>query len=168
MAEAQAAALPLKEYETIYILRPDLPKATAEKVAARVEDVVGREGGKLTLVENWGRRTLAYPIQHQKRGVYVYVKYLGDGATVAEVERNFRMLDEVMRFQTVKVSDGIDPASVTVDAEALKFEAEEPPAEEEEELTYEQQLGLVEGPRSLERERDDRDMDDDDDYEDEE
>lgn len=163
MAEAQAAALPLREYETIYVLRPDLPKATLEKVASRVEDVVGREGGKMTLVENWGRRPLAYPIQHQKRGVYVYVKYLGDGAVVAEVERNFRMLDEVMRFQTVKVSDGIDPANVVIDAEALKFEAEEPPAEEEDGLTYEQELGLVEGPRQVDRDRD-RDVDD---YEDE-
>ncbi len=167
MAEAQAAALPLREYETIYVLRPDLSKATLEKVAARVEDVVTREGGKLTLVENWGRRALAYPIEHQKRGVYVYVKYLGDGAVVAEVERNFRMLDEVMRFQTVKVADGIDPASVTVDAEALKFEAEDPPAEEEEGLTYEQELGLVEAPRSAERDRDERDIDEDD-YEDDE
>lgn len=167
MAEAQAAALPLQEYETVYILRPDLAKATAEKVAARVEDVVSRERGKLTLVENWGRRALAYPIHHQRRGVYVYVKYLGDGATVAELERNFRMLDEVMRFQTVRLTDGIDPTTVTVDAEALKFEAEEPPAEEEEELTYEQQLGLVEGPRAVERDRDDRDADEED-YEDEE
>jgi len=163
MAEAQAAALPLREYETIYVLRPDLSKATLEKVASRVEDVVNREGGKLTLVENWGRRALAYLIEHQKRGVYVYVKYLGDGALVAEIERNFRMLDEVMRFQTVKVSEGIDPANVVVDAEALKFEAEDPPAEEEEGLTYEQELGLVEGPRPADRERD-RDADD---YEDE-
>ncbi len=147
MTQAQAA-LPLREYETIYVLRPDLTKAVAEKVATRVEDVVGREGGKLTLVENWGRRSLAYDVQHYKRGHYVYIKYLGGGETVSELERNFRMLDEVMKFQTVKVADGIDPSTVQVDAEATKFEADEPSAEEEEvELTLEQELGLAEAPR---------------------
>lgn len=156
MAEAQKAALPLREYESIYVLRPDLAKATLEKVAGRVEDVIGREGGKLTLVENWGRRALAYKVQKYTRGVYVYVKYLGDGKTVSELERNFRLLDEVMKFQTVKVADGINPADVAIDAEAVKFEAEEPPsAEDEPELTLEQQLGLVEGAKLPREERDD-------------
>jgi small subunit ribosomal protein S6 len=156
MAEAQKAALPLREYESIYVLKPDLAKATLEKVAGRVEDVIGREGGKLTLVENWGRRALAYKVQKYTRGVYVYVKYLGDGKTVSELERNFRLLDEVMKFQTVKVADGINAADVTIDAEAVKFEAHEPPsADEEPELTLEQQLGLVEGAKLPREERDD-------------
>ncbi len=168
MAEAQKAALPLREYESIYVLRPDLAKATAEKVASRVEDVVTREGGKLTLVENWGRRALAYKVQRYTRGVYVYVKYVGDGRTVSELERNFRLLDEVMKFQTVKIGDGINAADVQVDAEAVKFEAEEPPSsEEEQELTLEQQLGLVEGAKFPVRDRDD-DLDDMDDQEDDE
>lgn len=156
MAEAQKAALPLREYESIYVLKPDLAKATLEKVAGRVEDVIGREGGKLTLVENWGRRALAYKVQKYTRGVYVYVKYLGDGKTVSELERNFRLLDEVMKFQTVKVADGINAADVTIDSEAVKFQAEEPPsAEDEPELTLEQQLGLVEGAKLPREERDD-------------
>ena len=57
------AALPLREYESIYVLRPDLAKATAEKVLLALNDVIAREGGKLTLVENWGRRQLAYKVQ---------------------------------------------------------------------------------------------------------
>lgn len=160
----EATTVPrVREYETIYVLSPTTPKEASDKVASRVTEVLAREGGTLTLVENWGRRQLAYPVSKHRRGVYVYLKYTGGGAVVAELERNFRMLDEVMRFQTVKVSEGIDPANVVVDAEALKFEAEDPPAEEEEGLTYEQELGLVEGPRPADRERD-RDADD---YEDE-
>ena len=68
-----------KEYETIYILRSDVDADTAEKVQARVAEVVGRENGKLVKVEAWGRRKLAYPVAKQKRGVYVYVKYVGRG-----------------------------------------------------------------------------------------
>lgn len=153
MAEAQKAGLPPRLYEAVYILRPDLTKETSEKVAQRVAEVVSREGGTLTLVENWGRRPMSYEIQHYKRGVYVYINYLGDGALVAELERNFRLLDEVMRFQTVKLSDS--PESIEVDAERVKFEAYEPSAEEEEdELTLEQELGLVQSPHRM-RDRDD-------------
>jgi len=169
MAEAAAIkGLPLREYEVIYILRADVSKETAERIATRVEDVVAREGGKLTRVENWGRRPLAYEINASRRGVYVYVSYLGQGNVVAELERNFRLLDEVIRFQTVKVND--EPGDVVVDAESIKFEAVEPPAEgEEEELTIEQELGLVDSPRRF-RQREERhdfdDMGDDDDDED--
>lgn len=159
MAEAAKSELPLREYEVIYILRSDVTKETAERVATRVEDVVAREGGKLTRVENWGRRQLAYEIRGNKRGVYVYVRYLGDGALVAELERNFRMLDEVIRFQTVKISD--DPGEIQIDDEAIKFQAVEAVAEgEEEDLTLEQRLGLVEAPKRLRPVEDLEDLED--------
>jgi small subunit ribosomal protein S6 len=145
MAEAAKKEHPLREYEVIYILRPDVTKETAEKVATRVSDVVQRLGGKLTRIENWGRRLLSYEINHSRRGLYVYVTYQGDGALVAELERNFRMLDEVIRFQTVKIGD--EAAHAEIDPETLKFEAEDAPLDEEEGLTLEQRLGLVASPR---------------------
>jgi small subunit ribosomal protein S6 len=107
---------------------------------------MGKAGGRLTLVENWGRRQLAYPVQKHTRGVYVYVKYTGGGELVSELERNFRMLDDVLKFQTVKVREDLDPASVEVDESAVKFEDVAPPAEDEPEETLERQLGLEEAP----------------------
>ncbi len=163
MAEAQP--LRAREYETIYVLRPDVTRESAEKVATRVSDVVGREGGKLTLVETWGRRALAYPVSKYKRGVYVYVKYLGGGPLVTELERNFRMLDEVLKFQTVLLRSEIDAASVEIQPDAVKFEAIEPPAEPEVEATREQELGLAEPPEGEKRrERDGEGYDDEDGY----
>jgi small subunit ribosomal protein S6 len=166
MAEA-AKELRLREYEAIYILRADVMKEAAEKVALRVQEVVTREGGKLTRVENWGRRALAYEIGSNKRGIYVYVTYLGHGALVAELERNFRMLDEVIRFQTVKLHD--EPGDKEVDAEEVKFHALPDNVEDEEELTIEQQLGLVDGPRRFRQDSSDNfDLDMDEEMEDDE
>lgn len=143
--DTQAKETPkVREYESIYVLSPTTSKEASDKVAARVTEVLGREGSTLTLVENWGRRQLAYPVAKHRRGVYVYLKYTGGGAAVAELERNFRMLDEVLKFQTVKVRDDIDPGSLKVDEAAIKFESLDPPAEEELEETLEQQLGLAE------------------------
>jgi small subunit ribosomal protein S6 len=85
-----------KEYETIYILRSDIDADGAERVQSRVSDAVERERGKLVKVEAWGRRKLAYPIGKQRKGVYVYFKYVGGGGLVAEVERNLKLQDAVV------------------------------------------------------------------------
>jgi small subunit ribosomal protein S6 len=151
MAQTQAAGLHAREYETIYVLRPDVAKDSQEKINQRVGEAVVREGGKLTSVENWGRRQLAYAVKKAKRGVYVYVKYVGGGAAVAEVERNLRMLDDVLTYQTVQVREDVDASTVTVDAEALKFEAVELPGEDEVEETIERKLGFEGGPERSSR-----------------
>lgn len=155
MPEAQA--LKSKEYETIYILRSDVDADTADKVQGRVAEVVGRDNGKLVKVESWGRRKLAYPVGKQKKGVYIYVKYVGRGGVVQELERNLKLQDSVLKFQTVLTNEDVDVSSVAVDPEEVKFQRLELPAEEEEKESREKALGLVDfegGPRSM-RERSD-------------
>lgn len=146
MATQQTVLARTREYETIYVLRPDVSKENAERIGARVDEAVAREGGKLTLVETWGRRQLAYPVTKYKRGVYVYLKYVGAGAVVSELERNLRMLDDVLKYQTVRVREEVDIGALEVNPENVKFEAIEPPAEEEEEESIERALGLEEAP----------------------
>lgn len=137
-----------REYETIYILRPDVDAEAAEKVGQRVSEAVTREAGRMTKVELWGRRRLAYDIAKHRRGVYVYLKYLGTGATVAEIERNLRLADGVLKFQTVLVRNDVELGGVEVADEDVKFERVElPPLEEERDESRERQLGLVEGER---------------------
>lgn len=147
MAEATATPLRVKEYETIYVLRPDIDPDGASRVSSRVSDVIGREAGTLVRVESWGRRKLAYPVRKFRKGVYIYVRYLGAGEIVAELERNLRMQkDAVLKFMTVKVRDDVVPSEVQVDPEEVKFAPIEPMAEDEGEETREKLLGLVEAP----------------------
>jgi small subunit ribosomal protein S6 len=142
----------VREYETIYILRPDVTRDAQERVATRMTEVLGREKGRLTSIENWGRRPLAYPVKKKKRGVYVYLKYLGGGGLVAELERNLGVLDDVVKFQTIQVRDEVDVENVNVNPEDLKFEAVDPPQPGEDEgERIEQILGFE---RSPERARD--------------
>jgi small subunit ribosomal protein S6 len=147
MPKASAGPVRTREYETIYILRPDVTRDAQERVATRVSEVMTKGKGTLTSIENWGRRQLSFPVNKQKRGVYVYLKYLGQGDVVNELERNLRMLDEVVKYQTVNVRKEVDPASVNVNAEDVKFEAVEPPQPGEEEgERIEQLLGFEESP----------------------
>ncbi len=142
-----------KEYETIYILRSDVDADTAEKVQQRVSDVVARENGQLVKVEAWGRRKLAYPVAKQKKGVYVYVKYVGKGGLVQELERNLKLADSVLKFQTVMTHETVDIAALTIDPEEVKYSRLELPAEEEEKESRERALGLLDlgpdAPRSM-------------------
>ncbi|MGZ3418848.1 MAG: 30S ribosomal protein S6 [Polyangiales bacterium] len=141
----------LREYETIYVLRPDVDADGADRVAQRVSEVVDREKGRLVKFEAWGRRKLAYEVNKQRKGVYVYVKYLGKGGLVHELERNLRLQDVVLKHLTVQVRDDVDATSVTIDPEEVKFRRLELPAEEEEKISREKQLGLVEAEERRER-----------------
>jgi small subunit ribosomal protein S6 len=132
-----------KEYETIYVLRSDVDAEAAERVQGRVADALEREQGKLVKVESWGRRKLAYPIGKQRKGVYVYLKYVGGGGLVAEVERNLKLQDAVVKYMTVQTAEAVDIGSITVDPEETKLGKIELAPEDEKEESREKQLGLV-------------------------
>ena len=138
------AVVRAREYETIYILRFDVDAETAERVQGRVNDAIDREQGKLVKVEAWGRRKLAYSLGKQRRGVYVYLKYVGAGGLVAEVERNLKLQEAVVKFMTVQTSDEVDLAALQIDPEETRLgRLELPSTEEEKEESREKQLGLV-------------------------
>lgn len=146
--QAHVASVPTQvkpkpsEYETIFILRPNVDPEEADKVFVRVQDVLQKVEGTLLLVENWGRRKLAYSIRKFPRGVFVYIKFLGLDGAVAELERNLRLLEPVIRYQTVVVNRAVDASQYQVAEDQVAFEAVEP-VEEDEEETLEAKLGLV-------------------------
>jgi small subunit ribosomal protein S6 len=155
----------VREYETIYILRPDVTRDAQERVATRMTEVLGREKARLTSIENWGRRPLAYPVKKKKRGVYVCLKYLGGGGLVSELERNLGVLDDVMKFQTIQVRDDVDAETVSVNPEDVKFEAVDPPQPGEDEgERIEQILGFERSPERARSDDTDGFADDDADF----
>ncbi len=98
-----------REYETVTVLRPDTGKPQIKSLIERVQGVVEKQSGNLIKIDSWGMRVLAYPIEHQRKGIYLYWRYLGGSDMVAEVERNMRLSDRVMRFYSVRVDDDVDP-----------------------------------------------------------
>ena len=99
----------LREYETIYILRPNTANEGVAEVNTRVRGIIDNMGGKIIKVDNWGKRRLAYEIEKERKGIYLYWQYLASQGVVEEIERNMRMLDPVIRYLTVKL--GSDVAS---------------------------------------------------------
>jgi small subunit ribosomal protein S6 len=82
-----------------------LPAEADESVVGtaldRIARVVSEAGGEVGKVDRWGRRRLAYEIARQNEGYYVVVEFSAEPEVIAELERNLRLADEVVRFKVV-------------------------------------------------------------------
>src|SRR5436305_11128199 len=116
-APQHAPGTRLREYETIFLVRPDLAEDLVDKIVERMRGIVHRDGGKVIKVENWGKKKTAYEVKKNFRAIYVRFLYLGSTKQVAEFERNLRMTDDVLKYQSVKVADDVDAATRAVEAD---------------------------------------------------
>ena len=89
------------EYELMFIVHPDLDDTALKDVIERVKGWVTEANGQVTKVDVWGKRRLAYPIRKQKEGQYVLVKTQLEPSTCAQIERNLRFTEPIMRFLLV-------------------------------------------------------------------
>ena len=146
-----------REYETIYILRPNTPNEGVAEVNTRIKGVIEGMGGKIIKVDNWGKRRLAYEVAKERKGIYLYWQYLAQPGVVEECERNLRMLDNVVRYLTTKVDENIDVSARPTEIDETSYDKAAQTAADEEDL-FLSRGGEGETPSG----------DDDDDYVDEE
>lgn len=123
-----------REYETIYILRPDVTNDVIGQVNTKIRGVIETGGGTLLKVDNWGKRKLAYEVKKQLKGIYLFFGYLGTPGLVEEVERNLRLTDPVIRYYSVKTSENVDAATRTSDVTDESFAKAATPGPDEEEI----------------------------------
>lgn len=123
-----------REYETIYILRPNTPNEGVAEVNTRIKGVIEGMGGKIIKIDNWGKRRLAYEVAKERKGIYLYWLYLAQPGVVEETERNLRMLDSVIRYLTVKVDEDVDVTGRPTELDDSSFEKAAQTAADEEDL----------------------------------
>ena len=123
-----------REYETVYILRPNTPNEGVAEVNTRIKGVIEGMGGKIIKIDNWGKRRLAYEVSKERKGIYLYWLYLATPGVVEEVERNLRMLDGVIRYLTVKVDEDVDTGARPSEIDETSYEKAAQTAADEEDL----------------------------------
>src|ERR1700760_4954554 len=123
-----------REYETVYILRPNTPNEGVAEVNARIKGIIEGMGGKIIKVDNWGKRRLAYEVAKERKGIYLYWQYLAQPGIVEETERNLRMLDSVIRYLTVKVDEDVDTGARPSEIDDSSFEKAAQTAADEEDI----------------------------------
>jgi len=124
MPEAQKRLV--REYETIYLLKADTPDDQVEEIKERLRAVVNRESGKVIRFTNQGKRKTAFPVSKNQKAVFMHCLYLGNPGLVTELERNLKMIDQVTKFQSVRLADDVD-----FEARAVEADIKVQPVEEE-------------------------------------
>lgn len=97
----------MRTYEVMFIAPPNSGEDDLRKLTTQLETVVADLGGKVTKLDNLGRRKLAYPINKFDEGVYTLLNIEGSGAEIAEVERRLRVSDLVIRHITVRTDEDL-------------------------------------------------------------
>ena len=91
----------MKKYELIFILRADQPESEMETRVQRVKEILAEHGGEITQINHWGVRRMAYEIEYQSRGNYMFIKFNSKGTVVAELDKFLRLDDQVLRHLVV-------------------------------------------------------------------
>ena len=94
----------MRTYELICIVQPDLDESAFNGVLDRVKGWVAESGGSIDKVDLWGRRRLAFPIRKQREGQYVLFNVSLNPAATAELERNIRFQETVLRHMLTLVA----------------------------------------------------------------
>lgn len=123
-----------REYETIYILRGNASNDVVADVNTRVKGVIEGMGGKILKVDNWGKRRLAYEIKKERKGIYLHWVYLAQSGVVEEAERNLRMLDVVLRYQTIKIDVDVNTSARPSELDDTSFDRAAQTAADEEDM----------------------------------
>ena len=89
-------------YETMYILRPDIPEEEVDSHLKKYSEILEKSGTEVLDSQMRGKRRLAYPIAKHKEGIYVQLSHKGNGQQVATLERAMRLSEDVIRYLTIK------------------------------------------------------------------
>ena len=112
-------------YETMYILRPDIPEEEVDSHLKKYSEILVKSGTEVLDSQMRGKRILAYTIAKHKEGIYVQLSHKGNGQQVAILERSMRLSEDVIRYLTVKQNGPLPtPKSTSKEDEPDKSETE--------------------------------------------
>ncbi|MFA5215916.1 30S ribosomal protein S6 [Sulfuricurvum sp.] len=92
----------MRHYENLVIVKPTLTEEEIKNTIALVEEVITANGGEIIARDAMGMKKLAYPIEKNARGYFHVMYYTVAPAAIAEIERRFRINEEILRFVTMK------------------------------------------------------------------
>ena len=122
----------MRRYETIFIADTDLPEEERFPIFEKLKDLIHQHNGLLVMIDEWGKKRLAYEIKRKIHGYYIRLDYCGSGILVDEIERFFRIDDRILKYMTVLLEKEIDIETVNEEiANIEKIKAEQAQSSEE-------------------------------------
>ena len=122
----------MRYYETLYIVNPNLPDEDYKEVVAKFSGLVEKNEGVVTKVDEWGKKSLAYTVKKHDKGYYVLLQYCGEPGITDQLKRDLKLDDRVLKYQTIKLSDHVDPEAIKAEARREVAKTDETPTTSEE------------------------------------
>ena len=91
----------MNKYESVIIINPSADEDKVKSLVDRFSDLINKQG-KVEKVDNLGKKKLAYEVKKNKEGIYVVFYFEAETSLIAELERNYRITDEVIKFIVVR------------------------------------------------------------------
>lgn len=88
----------MNKYEALYIIKSATEEEARKQLIERFAEVVRSNGGEVETTDEWGTKKLAYPIEKQTDGYYVLMNFNAGSTVPMELERNFKITDDVLRY----------------------------------------------------------------------
>jgi len=107
-------------YEHVFIARQDINASQVEGITADFSKIIEENEGKVAKTEYWGLKNLAYKIKKNRKGHYVLMNIDAPHAALAEMERQARLHDDVVRFMTIRVDELEEGQSIVLRSKADK------------------------------------------------
>jgi len=126
----------MRNYEALYIVRPELSEEEQQAVAKKFADIVTQNGGEVVNLDIWGKRRLAYEVKKLREGIYILMQFRAESRVAQEVERVLKITDEVIRQLVVRLED--DALVAEAKEEEAPVEQVEPAAGEEQTVAAEE------------------------------
>ncbi|MRI83568.1 MAG: 30S ribosomal protein S6 [Nitratiruptor sp.] len=101
----------MRHYESLFVLKPTLTDEEKEQKFNFIKETIEKNGGQIAATESIGVRKLAYPIQKFERGHYYIIYFTAPSQAVRELERIYRITEDVIRFLTIKYETKKDIAA---------------------------------------------------------
>ena len=95
----------MRPYEVMVILEPALEEAAVQQVINRSTELVTTRNGTINKVEKWGKRRLAYELNHRTEGYYVLFDVSSEPGPMDELDRTLRLADDVLRHKIVRIPE---------------------------------------------------------------
>ncbi len=92
----------IRHYETMFIVKPTLTEEETQAQIELVKSIIEKNGGEIKATDDMGTRKLAYEIQKHKRGYYYVIYFTAPTEAIAEIERNYRINENILRFIFIK------------------------------------------------------------------
>lgn len=92
----------MQNYEIMFILQPEMESEEMESLLESIKGVIGKQGGEIKNLDDWGKRRLAYEIAKYNEGHYFVITFKGSHKIIPEMEHFFRVNDEVIRYMIVR------------------------------------------------------------------